>query len=175
QKAAKQTAAKNVQALNRSLMITTAVHLLFLLLRAFIFRSSFSKRSFLLYIFLSAPSLIIQFWFERIGRPTYGSEPGELLKSGEDLEAKGLTEWMWDVLYWTYGCLVMAAIFGDWVWWTWLVIPVYSGWAAYTTFNGARQGMAGFGAPAGEGDAPLSKSQQKLQKRGGQKVERRRA
>jgi len=54
-----------------------------------------------------------------MGRPTFThSADGtpELKRSGEDLEAKGLTEYMWDILYWTYGCLVLTALFGDWGW-----------------------------------------------------------
>lgn len=38
-------------------------------------------------------------------------------RPGQDLEAKGLTEWMWDVLYWTWGCVVLVALVGDWAWW----------------------------------------------------------
>jgi len=122
QKAAKTLAARNVAILNRTLLITLVIHALFLLLRAIFFRRSFTKRSFLLYVLLSAPSLFIQFWFERIGRPQYDQNNGELRKSGEDLEAKGLTEYMWDVVYWTYGCLMLVALAGDWVWWAWVCI-----------------------------------------------------
>ncbi|EON65596.1 hypothetical protein W97_04834 [Coniosporium apollinis CBS 100218] len=172
QKAAKTLAARNTQTLNRTLIITAAVHAVFILLRGLLFRHSFTTRSLTLYLVLSAPSLIIQFWFERIGRPTYGAAPGDLRRSGEDLEAKGLTEWMWDVLYWTYICLGFAAILGDWAWWSWAAVPAYSAWLAYTTFVGARQGMAGMAGAGGEGgDSAQSKRQQKMEKRGGQKMQ----
>lgn len=52
-----------------------------------------------------------------MSRPKYGTQPGEVLKSGEDLEAKGLTEYMWDILYWTYGTLAFSAVIGDRAWW----------------------------------------------------------
>ena len=74
----------------------------------------------LLYLSLSAPAAVIEFWLEQIGRPKYGSGPGELKKSGEDLDAKGLTEYLWDVLYWTWGCVLGAGVLGDWVWWFWV-------------------------------------------------------
>lgn len=54
-------------------------------------------------------------------------------------------------------------------------MPLYSAWLAYTTFTGARQGLAGMGgAGAGtEGTAAggQSKRQAKLEKRGGQRMQ----
>lgn len=95
-------------------MIALGVHGFHLLLRFVLVR-----RSFWAYILLSFPSLLIQFWFERIGRPTYTDGPNgkELKRAGEDLEAKGLTEWMWDVVYWSWGCIVLSTLVGDWAWW----------------------------------------------------------
>ncbi|KAF2398215.1 hypothetical protein EJ06DRAFT_558593 [Trichodelitschia bisporula] len=164
-KATKALAARNTVVLDRTRLITLAVHAVFIILRCFIFRSSLTKRTLVLYALLSTPSLVIQFWFEKVGRPQYGLEPGELRKGGEDLEAKGLTEWMWDVLYWTYGCLVLVAVLGDWAWWAWIVVPFYSAYLAYTAFAGVKQSMAGLAGPAAEGDPASSKRQQKLQKK----------
>lgn len=90
-------------------------------------------------------------------------------RSGEDLEAKGLTEYMWDVTYWTYGCVLLAAIFGDWAWWMWSIVPLYSAYSMYTTYTGMRGGFtdaAGVPQPG----AATSKRQAKMEKRGGQKV-----
>jgi len=172
QKAAKTLAAHNTAVLNRTLLLTLVIHTFFILLRCLLWRSSFTKISLALYILLCFPSFFIQFQFERIGRPTYGSSPGELRKSGEDLEAKGLTEYMWDVLYWTYGCVILAAVLGDWAWWWWIVIPAYSAWLAYTTFMGAQGGMSKLaGADSAGTPQAGSKRQQKMEKRGGQKVQ----
>jgi hypothetical protein len=122
----------------------------------------------LLYILLSGPQLFFNFQFERIGRPTINAD-GSVKRSGEDLEAKGLTEFMWDITYWTYGCVFFAAIFGDRAWWLWGVIPLYSAYLAYTTYTGLRHGFTdAAGVPQGE--AATSKRQQKMEKRGGQKV-----
>ena len=106
-----------------------------------------------------------------IGRPTI-AQNGELKKSGEDLEAQGLTEYMWDVLYWSWGCTSVASLFGNRAWWMWIVIPSYSVWLAWTTFGGIRQSMAGpqAGKEVANESAP-SKRQAKLDKRGGQKVQ----
>jgi SRP-independent targeting protein 2/TMEM208 len=119
-KATKTLAARNTQQLNQTLFITLAVHTFFIVFRAILFRKSFTRNSLLLYLILSAPSLLIQFWFERISRPTFGDQPGEVRKPGADLEEKGLTEYMWDVLYWTYGCIMFAAVIGDQAWWAWV-------------------------------------------------------
>lgn len=119
QKAAKQTAKRNSYILNRTHVITAAIHAFFLLCRVVIFRSSSSVSSLVKYTILSAPALVIECIFELNGRPKYTSyaASAELRRSGDDLEAKGLTEWMWDVLYWTWGCTVLVALVGDWAWW----------------------------------------------------------
>ncbi|KAF2103786.1 hypothetical protein NA57DRAFT_62647 [Rhizodiscina lignyota] len=173
-KAAKTLAARNTQRLNITLVASLVIHGSFWLLRLLVFRKSFTRATLVRYVVLSAPSLIIQFWFERIARPSYGPS-GEVRRSGEDLEAKGLTEWMWDVLYWTYGCIFLVSLLGDWAWWLWAIIPLYSAYLAYTTFTGARQSMAGLAGSGGGDDGASasqgSKRQQKMEKRGGQKVQ----
>ena len=120
---------------------------------------------------LSAPAFAIEFWLEKIGRPTL-AQNGELRKAGEDLESQGLTEYMWDVLYWSWGCTGVATLFGNNAWYMWIIIPLYSIWLAWTTFSGMRQGMAG---PQSDGDtangSSTSNRQKKLEKRGAQKVQ----
>ena len=119
---------------------------------------------------------MIEFWLEKIGKPRYARD-GELKRAGEDLEAKGLTEYLWDVLYWSWGCTALAALFGDRAWWMWATIPLYSAWLAYTTFGGMRQSMAGLAGQTGDtqaaNGAPPSNRQKKLEKRGGQKMQHR--
>ncbi|KAL8788697.1 MAG: hypothetical protein Q9213_001511 [Squamulea squamosa] len=172
QKAAKQQAARNIAILKRTHLISLAITILFVLLRLYVFRASCTRATYLLYGFLSAPAFTIQVWFERIGRPV-SAPNGELKKSGEDLEAKGLTDFMWDVLYWTWACTVTASIFGDKAWWGYAVVPLYSVWLAWTTFGGMRKGMAGMAGGDAGGDTPngaLSNRQKKQEKRG-QKVQ----
>jgi len=93
-----------------------AVNALFLLLRALIFRSSFGRGSLIKYIIFAGPAGVIEFFFERNSRPQYAGN--ELKSGGEDLEAKGLTEYMWDVLYWTWISTGLVALFGDRLWWS---------------------------------------------------------
>ena len=134
-------------------------------------RSSATRTSYLLYLALAAPAIGIEFWFESIARPRHDTN-GELRRPGEDLEAKGLTEYLHDVLYWTWGLTGLAAIFGDRVWWLYLVVPLYSFYLAYTTFTGVRRGFAGLSGPKDENDvAATSNRQKKMERRGGQKVQ----
>ena len=78
---------------------------------------------------------------------------------------------MWDVTYWTYGCIAFAALVGDWAWWGMIVVPAYSAYSLYGVYSGFRGG-AGYTDAAGvpQPGATQSKRQAKMEKRGGQKV-----
>ena len=86
----------------------------------------------MLYALFCTLSFVIQAFFERASRPKYIGEPGEgeLVRSGDDLDAKGLTEWMWDVLYWTWGCTALASLVGDQAWW--LMVRIGTGFVVKT-------------------------------------------
>ena len=137
------------------------------------------RRKLLPFFLLALPALGIELWFERIGRPVFveGTNGKELKRAGEDLDAKGLTEWMWDVVYWTWGCTVLVTLAGDWAWWLYVGVPLYSGYLAFTTYSGVRQGFGGLGsspteeAALGSGSGTQSKRQAKIEKRGGQRVQ----
>jgi hypothetical protein len=148
-------------------MITLSLHSIFLLLHWLFHR----PRSLVPYALLTFPTLAIEFYLERLGRPRYSPQDGSLKAAGEDLGASGLTEYMWDVLYWTWGCIAAVCILGDRAWWLSIVIPLYSAWLAWTTFSGIKQGFADMGGAADAPAGPASKRQQKLEKRGGQRVQ----
>lgn len=142
------------------------MHVLFLALH-FVFGR---PRSLKPYIFLAIPTLVIEFYLDRVGRPQFNPD-GSLRSAGEDLNATGLTEYMWDVLYWTNGCILAACAFNDRAWWLWMVIPVYSVYLAYTTVMGVKKGFAGMGGGGGGADGEVhegakSKTQMKKEKRG---------
>ena len=173
QKAAKQQASRNTAILRNLHLVSFAINAAFILLRFAIFRSSWTRATYILYLLFSAPALAIEVWFERNGRPQHLSD-GQLKKTGDDLEAKGLTEYMFDVLYWSWGTTAVASVFGDKAWWMWLAIPLYSVWLAYSTFGSVRQGMAGIAGAGGDAEAPASATsnrQKKMEKRGGQKMQ----
>ncbi|KAL4958586.1 hypothetical protein BDW69DRAFT_1464 [Aspergillus filifer] len=175
QKASKTLAARNTSILLRTHLTTLLLHILYILLHTLFSRPSSLKP----YYILALPTLIIEFYLDKIGRPTYTTDPSgskSLRSPGEDLNAAGLTEYMWDVLYWTWGCIGTVCVFGDRAWWLWGVVPVYSVWLAYSTVMGVKGGLSGFGG-AGEGDGAAvgsgaeSKRQKKMEKRGGRGVQ----
>ncbi|KAF2858004.1 hypothetical protein K470DRAFT_272797 [Piedraia hortae CBS 480.64] len=161
QKAAKSQAARNSATLNRTHLISLAIYTLFFLTHTLHFPRSLPK-----FITLTLPSLIIELLLERTGRPSY--TPTGVAHPGADLEAKGLTEWMWDVLYWTWGVVVLVIVAGDWAWWFYVVVPVYTAYLGFAAYKGVRKG---FGDLTG-GAEGRSKRQMKMERRGGQKVVR---
>lgn len=123
--------------------------------------------------------LLVEFYLDRLGRPRYNPPPDTttLRSPGEDLDASGLMEYMWDVVYWTWGCMVAVCAFGDKAWWLWIAAPLYSLYLGYSTFMGVRRGgLPGMSGPSsaeepaaagGSGDgAAESKRQKKMEKRG---------
>ncbi|KAJ5087963.1 hypothetical protein N7456_011579 [Penicillium angulare] len=165
QKAAKTLATRNGALLNRTHMISATLHVLFLVLHQIFQR----PRSLKPYFLLAVPTLLIEYYLDRVGRPSY-NEDGSLRSAGEDLNATGLTEYMWDILYWTQGCIVAVCVFNDRAWWLWAVVPLYSVYLAYTTVMGVKKGFAGMGGGAGEGagdsEGAKSKREMKKEKRG---------
>lgn len=62
---------------------------------------------------------MIEYYLERLGRPSY-TQTGDLRSPGEDMEAKGVTEYLWDIVYVTWGVLGLVGIAGEWAWWLWV-------------------------------------------------------
>jgi hypothetical protein len=120
-KAQKSQATRNAQKLLLTHSITVTLHVLFNLRRLFLSSSS-SRSSLTLYLTLAFPALLIEAYLEKLGRPSHGDN-GAVRKSGDDLDAKGLMEWMWDILYWTWISLGFVTVVGDWGWWLWVCYP----------------------------------------------------
>ncbi|KAI5283406.1 hypothetical protein KEM52_003383 [Ascosphaera acerosa] len=172
QKAAKSIAARNASVLKQTHLTTLCLHGIFLFFTFVLGR----PHSMLRYAALSSPTVLIGGYLERIGRPRY-AENGALRTPGDDLYAEGAMTWLWDVLYWTWGCMGMVLVLGDQLWWLWAVVPVYTVYALYDAFVGVKSRMggmmggagAGAGAGADAGGATASGSsrrQQKLERRG---------
>jgi hypothetical protein len=152
QKARKDRAKSNISALNNLHTGTLTLNILFLL-STFVWR----RRSLLLYTLFSIPSIVCEFILERTGRPSYVN--GSLKSAGEDLAAEGLTEYMFDVIWVTWGCLVAVILFGNWGWLLWAVVPAYGAVKGYSLLGLARgvmggaqgQGMQGMEEPVSAG------------------------
>lgn len=92
-----------------------------------------------------------------VGSPRRDAATSTLIAPGEDLNAPGVTEWCFDVIYVTWICQVGTSLFGEFVWWLYLSvsiplpcyatlssvytaclifcpvqIPLYAGWKLYT-------------------------------------------
>ncbi|KAM7195722.1 Protein of unknown function (DUF788) domain containing protein [Rhypophila sp. PSN 637] len=146
QKALKDRAKANISALNYLHWGSFAVNLFWLLNYI-----TFDNRSIIAFIVLSIPSFICQYILETTGRPTIDEERGVIKSSGEDLSAPGLTEYMWDVVWVTWGVALLAVFFGDKAWTLWAVVPAYGLYKGYGLIGVARQ-MAGMGSAAGGTD-----------------------
>ncbi|EPE27977.1 hypothetical protein GLAREA_04768 [Glarea lozoyensis ATCC 20868] len=152
QKAKKDRAKANTASLNSLHIGTLSVHAIFLL-----FNLLFRRRSILVYIILSVPSLIAEFILESTGRPKYDPSTKALKNSGEDLAAPGLTEYMFDVIWITWASLISVLVFGDWGWLLWAVVPVYGAYKGYGLLGMAR------GLMGGGGGAQMPEEQQAAQ------------
>ncbi|PWW77460.1 hypothetical protein C7212DRAFT_351001 [Tuber magnatum] len=171
-KAAKQLARANTATLNRTHLTTLALHTLFILYHLLYRSGSWSK-----YVILSLPSLVIEVYLERLGRPKYvsGGNGGSLVlvSAGEDMEAKGVTEYMWDIVYVTWGVLGLVGVAGEWGWWVWAIVPMYAVYLAVGMHRGMNGMMMPGMSPPATAAAPeglQSNRQRKAEKRGGQKV-----
>ncbi|KAK9326145.1 hypothetical protein V1517DRAFT_311906 [Lipomyces orientalis] len=117
------------------------------------------------YLILSLPAWIIEYQLDRIGRPKYSPQNGSLISAGEDLSQVGLTEWLWDIVYVTWGCDILGFIIGrTWVWLIYLVIPTYGSYMAYTSFIGPMLKQRAAAAEGPSATEPAGKKKEKKQK-----------
>ena len=138
QKAKKDRAKANISTLNTLHIGTLTLNALFILSNLL-----FKRRSLLTYILLSLPSVIAQYILETSGRPKFDATTKALKSAGEDLAAPGLTEYMFDIIWVTWLCLVAVIVFGNWAWLIWAIVPAYGAWKGYGLLGMARGMMGG--------------------------------
>lgn len=148
QKAKKDRAKANAASLNSLHIGALIVNVAFLAFYGF-----FRSRSLVLYLVMSIPSFVCQFMLERTGRPGFDPTTGTLRSSGEDLHAAGLTEYMFDVIWVTWGTVLLVIFFGNKLWLIWTIVPAYGAYKAYGLLGMTRQmaglqGLANNNAPA---------------------------
>jgi hypothetical protein len=116
------------------------------------------------------PAIAIEIYLDFIGRPEY-SHDGFLRRPGQDLDAPGLTEYMWDVVYWTWINIPLVLMIGNYAWWLYSIVPIYTIYLAATTVGGLQSMLS---PPQDDGNATMtgseSKRQQKLGKRAQQRM-----
>lgn len=143
QKAKKDRAKSNTESLTTLHLTTALLHILYHAFRLH------TTRRLLPYLILSIPSFIAQFILERTGRPTYDPTTKALKSAGEDLNAEGLTEYLFDVVWVTWGVLGLVIVAGDWGWWAWAIVPVFGVWKGWGLLGMARGMMGGNGLKGG--------------------------
>jgi len=134
QKAKKDRAKSNAEALKNLHVGALIVNGTFLL-----FHYLFKTRSLLLWFIMSLPSFLCELTLERSGRPTYDATSGALKTSGEDLGAEGLTEYMFDVIWVTWGAAILVTLFGNKLWFVWAIVPAYGAYKGYNLVGATRQ------------------------------------
>ncbi|PFH61027.1 hypothetical protein XA68_18392 [Ophiocordyceps unilateralis] len=144
QKAKKDLARNNAAALNRLHLISLLANGFFLLSHLFL-----RRRSLLAYGLLSLPALVCQYVLEISGRPKYDAVSGALKSSGQDLAARGLTEYMFDVVWVTWVCCAAVVLAGNWAWLLWAVIPAYGIYLGAGLVGMGRQQLAGMHSAQG--------------------------
>jgi SRP-independent targeting protein 2/TMEM208 len=63
----------------------------------------------------------LQYQLEFVGRPTF-DDRGGVIKTGDDLGQAGLTEYMFDILYLTWGIQLLVAFTTVYAWWLCLLV-----------------------------------------------------
>jgi hypothetical protein len=74
-----------------------------------------------MYLFSASLATWLQFQIEFVGRPKF-DERGGVLDPGSDLAQLGMTEYMFDVLYLTWGIQLLVAFTTTWAWWLYSLV-----------------------------------------------------
>lgn len=182
--AEKQLANTNAVKIQNMRKAAIAVNVLFILIRLVWYYGTTSKKTWFMYIVTNIAATLIQLQLENIGMPRF-AEDGQLISAGEDLGQKGLTEYLFDIVYMTWIVYTLVAVITDYAWLMYLAIPVYATVKAWPLVRGmlgnvmdqaraqaaATQGgrqsddNRASARAAGNEAEPLSKRQQKLQAR----------
>jgi SRP-independent targeting protein 2/TMEM208 len=119
--AQKKLAASNAATLQTHRYAVLIINALFIVIRLVLRRSSSTLSLYIMYTLTFALAAWLQLQLESVGRPKFDSK-GIVLSSGSDLGQAGLTEYMFDVLYLTWGIQLLVACTTTWAWWLYLVV-----------------------------------------------------
>ncbi|KAG5359291.1 hypothetical protein CJU90_4030 [Yarrowia sp. C11] len=123
------------------------------------------------WVIFSIPAAVVMVHLEKTCRPKF-DERGGLIRPGEDLAQRGVMEYLKDIVYVTWICkFVSAVLASNWGFALYIMIPLYAVVKAYTLYSENRpKHSTASGSTANEGLIPKSKRQEKMERRGGQKV-----
>ncbi|KAF7724527.1 hypothetical protein EC973_000904 [Apophysomyces ossiformis] len=140
------------------------VNIIYVLWRVVYHWSSFTTSQFLLYTTTAGLSFLLYNVLWSSGRPTYEAT-GALRSSGDDLNAEGLTAYMFDIIYITWFTHITTAFISNKFWYTYLVIPAYAAYKILPMVLPYLSSGATGDIPEGQGSEGKSKRQAKLEKR----------
>lgn len=113
QKARKELAKNNARWIRNLHLRSLLINVVFIIVALYYRRASVA-----LYTVSSLIAAACHYGLYATGSPSYVN--GQLKSSGDDLDAEGLMQYMWDVIWVTWGTYVTVMIFGNWGWWLWV-------------------------------------------------------
>ncbi|KAI8388399.1 uncharacterized protein BYT42DRAFT_611451 [Radiomyces spectabilis] len=146
--------------LQKGFLIVNAIYILW---RAIYHWSSFTISQLVLYVCTGGLSMFFYSVLESSGRPSYDAS-GSLRSSGDDLNAEGLTAYMFDIIYVTWFVHLTTAFISNKFWFAYLVIPAYALYKCVPMIM-SYLGSGGMGSEGAAPEAAKSKRQAKLEKR----------
>ncbi|TAQ86065.1 hypothetical protein B7494_g5608 [Chlorociboria aeruginascens] len=158
QKAKKDRAKANIASLNNLHVGTLSLNALFIFYNLLV-----ARRSLVAWVIISIPCFIAEYILETTGRPTFDPTTKALKSSGEDLAAPGLTEYLFDIIWVTWCCLIAVVTFGNWGWIIWAAVPAYGLYKGSGLLGMARGMMGRNGAqiPEEQGAAQGNRKQRR--------------
>ncbi|KAI8883802.1 DUF788-domain-containing protein [Backusella circina FSU 941] len=162
----KKTAAANKQTLTNLRNGFLVVNIVYFLWRIVFYWNTFTKSQFLLYGLSAGLTFMLYRVLVSAGTPTYSAD-GTLVSSGDDLNAEGLTAYMFDIIYVTWFVHITTAFISNKFWYVYLVIPAYAAYKIVPMAKSFLGGVGGNNNGAKEEDASQGKSkrQVKMEKR----------
>ncbi|PSS21058.1 Transmembrane protein [Actinidia chinensis var. chinensis] len=156
---AKKRKEENSRHMKNLLRLIIACNVIYLVVRAGIFRSTFNWRHWLGFMMTCFAYIVPYLQLASMAKPAYADD-GELLDGGFDMSTGGICGYLHDVIYIT-AFVQVTSIISEKFWYIYLVIP---GFAAYKLFD-VFKGFLPNGSQEGEEDEKTRKKREKMEKR----------
>uniref|UniRef100_A0A5B7BUY9 Transmembrane protein 208 n=1 Tax=Davidia involucrata TaxID=16924 RepID=A0A5B7BUY9_DAVIN len=156
---AKKRKEENSRHMRNLLRFIIACNVVYLLVRAGIFHSTFKWKHWVGFMLTFFAYIIPYQHLAIMAKPAY-SDDGELLDGGFDMSTGGVCGYLHDVIYIT-GFVQLTSIISEKFWYIYLVIPAY---AAFRLF-GFVKGFLSHGSEGAEEDEKTRKKREKMEKR----------
>ncbi|KAK1388289.1 transmembrane protein 208-like [Heracleum sosnowskyi] len=156
---AKKRKEENGRHMKNLLRVIIFCNVVYLLVRAGIFHSTFKWKHWLGLILTSVAYFFPYKQLDGMAKPAYADD-GELLDGGFDMSTGGICGYLHDVIYIT--CFVqLSSIISDKFWYIYLVIPAFAGYQLF----GLVKGFLPQGSEGGEEDEKTRKKREKMEKK----------